>query len=69
MGNKIYRKDKIELLGNIYFGMFQVGEGEVRIVNQIIIDSIGVSGLEKVKKIAWKKIGRTYKVWKWNKNG
>ena len=45
---KVYRKDKIELLGKIYFGVVEAGDSETTIVfNEIIINSIGVSGLEK----------------------
>ncbi len=52
---KIYRKDKIELLGNIYLNVVNGGNSQTSsIFNEIIINSIGVSGLEKVKKIAWK---------------
>ena len=54
---KIYRKDKIELLASIYFGVVESGDSETTIAfNKIIIDSIGVSGLEEVKKIAWKSL-------------
>lgn len=49
---KIYRKDKIDLLSKIYLSLAE--EFNVKILNQIIIDSVGVSGLGKVKEIAWK---------------
>lgn len=55
---KIYRKDKIELLGKIYLNAINIGEDNARVWNKIIIDSIGVSGLEQVKQIAWKREGK-----------
>lgn len=51
---KIRREDKIDLLVQIYFDWVEKCDNQVPVVNQIIIDSIGINGLKEVKRRAWK---------------
>ena len=57
---RVYRKDKIKVLEEIYRSYLMMGSTDndyIRTLNQIIIDSIGESGLVEVKKKAWRKTG------------
>jgi len=50
---KIKRKQKIEQLAKLYLKV-PLANVDYSVFNAIIIDSIGVSGLKRVKEKAWK---------------
>ena len=54
--NKVLRKNKIEYLAAWYRIELNNPDNDLtaEILNQIIIDSVGVSGLKEVKNRAWK---------------
>lgn len=51
------RKDKIKVLSTMYRRCLMCNESIsfMKTFNEIIIESVGMSGLKKIKDIAWKK--------------
>ncbi len=54
MVDRIYRKDKIIWFVGNYLNFAERYDDEIPMINQIIIDSVGISGLKEVKRRAWK---------------
>jgi hypothetical protein len=59
MTEKITRKEKINCLAQLYIDKISAGtiNGDIHswtILNQIIIDSVGVTGLKEIKTLAYK---------------
>ena len=55
MTDKILRKNKIGFLALTYLEVIEgLCQYDIAIYNQIIIDSVGISGLKEIKQKAWK---------------
>jgi len=53
---KIKRAEKIEQLVILYKIILETSQFQTPTINQIIVDSIGITGLKQVKQKAWEQL-------------